>query len=105
MTPPSRSHLHDYRRPSLACRSLSITLNHDLLHDHLPIHPRMRRADVVVDARLAERDGLRLAFGEPAGRPLTDRHCGRIVRNVADIAERHGGAGLDPPPRRRKAIP
>src|SRR5215510_5968973 len=30
------------------------------LHDDLPVHPRVRRADVVVDAGLAERDRFRL---------------------------------------------
>src|SRR4051794_27444322 len=64
----------------------------------------MRRADVVVDARFAECDGFRLPLGEPAGRPLADRQCGRIVRDVADIAERYGGAGLDPGARRRKGV-
>src|SRR6202158_5609008 len=76
----------------------------DLLHDHLPIHPRMRRADVVVDAGLADRDVFLLALREPAGAPLADWQCGRIVRDVADIAERHGGAGFDPRPRRREGV-
>src|SRR6516164_6068027 len=34
------------------------------LHDDLPVHPGMRRTNVIVDPRLHEGDGLRLAFGQ-----------------------------------------
>src|SRR6266545_7686100 len=55
------------------------------LHDDLPIHPRMRRTNVVVDTRLAEGDGLRAAFGQIARIPLALFHRrGRVVQ-VTDV--------------------
>src|SRR6516164_2997794 len=37
------------------------------LHDDLPVHPGMRRTDVVVDPGLHEADSFRFAFGQGAG--------------------------------------
>src|SRR6516165_7427729 len=50
------------------------------LHDDLPIHPGMRRTDVVVDPGLHEADSLRLAFGQRAGGPLALLERPGIVR-------------------------
>src|SRR5262249_48804123 len=66
------------------------------LHDDLPVHPGMRRTNVVVDPRLHEGDGLRLAFGQSAGAPFALLERRGIVRQIADIGERHRGPGLDP---------
>src|SRR6266478_3638482 len=66
------------------------------LHDDLPVHPGMRRTNVVVDPRLHEGDGLRLAFGQSAGAPFALFERRGIVRQIADIGERHRGPGLDP---------
>src|SRR5215467_647244 len=64
-------------------------------HDDLTVHPGMRAADVVLDARFAERHALRLAFGQRAGRPLALLHRACVVRDIADISERYRGARLD----------
>src|SRR5438128_12074954 len=40
---------------------LALTRPSSWLHDDLPVHPGMRRTDVVVHPRLHEADGLRLA--------------------------------------------
>src|SRR6516165_2229840 len=66
------------------------------LHDDLPVHPGMRRTNVVVDPRLHKGDGLRLAFGQSAGAPFALFERRGIVRQIADIGERHRGPGLDP---------
>src|ERR1700730_756311 len=83
---------------------VAFSLSGRSLDDHLPIHPRMRRADVVVDARLIELDGFRLALGQRARAPAVLLQRARVVRNVADIAEAHRRAALDPGAGRRKAV-
>src|SRR5580700_2472157 len=64
----------------------------------------MRRADVVIDARLIELDGFRLALGYRARAPAILLQCARIVRYVADIAEAHRRAALDPGAGRSKTV-
>src|SRR5271166_929235 len=75
---------------------VSIPPDSSWLHDDLPVHPGMRRTDVVVDPRLHEADSLRLAFGQSAGGPLALLERRGIVRQIADIGEGHRGPGLDP---------
>ena len=62
------------QRPSLCeARSddaISVIGCADLLDDHLPVHPRVRRADVIVVARLVEGDRLRLPLLQYAGVPV-----------------------------------
>src|SRR5262249_61895806 len=47
-----------------------ITRTARLLDDDLPVHPGVRRTDVVVDAGLRERDRFPLALGKDAGIPV-----------------------------------
>src|SRR6202040_3749684 len=70
-----------------------------LLDYDLPIHPRVRCADVEVCPRFGEGDGLRFPLIEWAGIPIADFALverGRRVRNVPDIGEGHRCPGLDP---------
>src|SRR6516225_2480625 len=75
-----------------------------LLDDDLAVHPRVRRADVEVVARLGEGDGLRLALLQYAGVPIAFPVGGRGVRDVADIGEGYGGPRFDPSPSREIRI-
>src|SRR5271157_1381052 len=81
------------RIPTIFGRSSS------LLDNDLPVHPRVRRADVEVRAGLFEGDRLRFALVQNAGIPVADlafiERRGR-VRNVADIGEGQRRARLDP---------
>src|SRR5205814_1671007 len=74
------------------------------LHDDLPVHPRMRRADVVVDARLREGDGLRLARRNDTGIPVALLPRRRAVRQVADVREVQRAPRLDPDAARHVAV-
>src|ERR1700761_6860362 len=83
---------------------VAFSLGGPSLDNHLPVHPRMRCADVVIDAWLVERDGFRLALGQRTRGPAVLLQCARVVRNVADVGEAHGGAALDPRASGRKAV-
>src|SRR2546426_1137071 len=75
-----------------------------LLHDDLPVHPGMRRADVVVVPRLREGDGLRLAVRKHTGIPVALLPRRRPVRQVADVREVQRAARLDPDAGRHEAV-
>src|SRR5258708_4796334 len=75
-----------------------------LFHDDLPVHPRMRCADIVVDARLREGDGLRLARRNDTGIPVALLPRRRAVRQVADVREVQRAAHLDPYAARHEAV-
>src|SRR5690349_14401352 len=71
-----------------ATSAARITRTARSLDDDLPVHPRVRRTDVVVDAGLRERDRFRLALGQHARIPVaTTLPRRRAVRQVADIRE------------------
>src|ERR1044071_81602 len=74
------------------------------LHNYLTVHPGMRRADVVVVAWFSECDGLALALRKRASSPFAGRQRGRIMRDVASIAERKSGTGFDASPRWSKTV-
>src|SRR5712691_5671846 len=75
-----------------------------LLHNDLPVLPRMRQADVVVVARLRKCDGRRAALHQHAGVPLASLHRRRRVREIADVGEGHRGPRLDANASRREAV-
>src|SRR6516165_6032034 len=77
-------------------RRMAFPLSFSLFDDDLPVHPRMRRADVVVAAGLGEGDGLRLALLQHAGIPVALLKRRRRVLDVTDIGEGDCGAGLHP---------
>src|SRR5580693_6610217 len=88
-------------RSRVAGRSLSLAGPDpgSLLDNDLPVHPRVRRADVEVGAGLFEGDRLRFALGQSAGIPVADLafvERRRRVRKVADIGEGQRRARLDP---------
>src|SRR6266850_1459265 len=66
-----------------------------LFHDDLPVHPGMRRADIVVVPRLREGDGLRLAVRNHTGIPVALLPRRRPMRKVADVREVQRAARLD----------
>src|SRR5438876_9634800 len=74
------------------------------LHDDLPVHPRMRRADVVVDPRLGEGDGLRQARRNDTGVPVALLPRRRAVRQVAHVREVQRAPRLDPYAARHEAV-
>src|SRR5262245_28568745 len=63
--PPSRT-MH----PATAMAASRLLREPSVLDDDLAIHPRVRRADVVVDARLREGDAAGRARDEHAGVPV-----------------------------------
>ena len=69
-----------------------------LLDYDLTVHPRVRRADVIVVAGLVESDLLRLAGRQRPGVPVPDlpvvKRC-RRMRRVARIGEGHSRPRLD----------
>src|SRR5215472_17928481 len=67
-----------------------------LLDDDLPIHPRMRGADVIIGAGLREGDRLRLALLQCAGIPVALLKRGCRVLDVTDIGEGDRGPSLNP---------
>src|SRR5262245_30994844 len=75
-----------------------------LLHNDLAVLPGMRETDVVEVAGLRERDCLRLALEQDTSVPLAAVHRRRRVRQIADVGEGHGAAGLDSDTRRREAV-
>src|SRR5215470_5492754 len=88
-----------------ATRAARITRMERSLHDHLPVHPRVRRTDVVVDAGLRERDRLRLAIGKHARIPVgAALPGGRAVWQVADVREIQRAALGDAHPGRHEAV-
>src|SRR5438132_11521872 len=74
------------------------------LHDDLPVHPRMRRADVVVDPRLGEGDGLRQARRSDPGIPLARLPRRGAVRQVAHVREVQRAPRRDPYAARHEAV-
>src|SRR6516162_10454636 len=94
------------RRHCRRCRWLTATASSSsratnngrsvLLDDDLAVHPRMRRADVIIVARLVEGDRLRLAFRQRAGVPIALLKRRRRVGEIADIGEGYRGPCLDP---------
>src|SRR6516162_10376891 len=97
----TRRHCHRCKCRTTTALSSSRAPNNrrsELLDDDLAVHPRMRRADVIIVTRLSEGNGLRLALLQYAGVPIALPVGGCGVRDVADIGEGYGGPRFDPSP-------
>src|SRR5215472_8555686 len=103
---PLHGHSHPHAGPRIG-PPLSRGRPRESFDDDLPVHPRMRCADVKVVARLIEGDLLRLARVQDSSVPASDFAAferSRSVRCVAGIAEGQRRARLDLGTTREKDI-